>query len=171
MVEVPMSAEAVREIRGSLRRRSSFKKFFFLERRGTSLASSGAKDKLLLGIMASGMLASIDRGDTSEARSGIVIIVLLGEGFPIPPRLMSEDMLFPTEWPRTVDAELAVSAETVERGRGINSIFSEKPTRGLEGGRATGSSVEGPDREHTVLTVSLEVRSSFTDLAGEGYCG
>jgi hypothetical protein len=84
-------------------------------------------------------------GDTSEGRSGIVIIVLLGEGFPIPPRLITEDKLFPTEWPRTVDAELVVSAETVESGRGMNSIFSEKPTRGLEGGRAIGSSAIDPE--------------------------
>jgi hypothetical protein len=185
MVEVPMSAEAVREIRGSLRRRSSFKKVFFLERRGTSMAGPGAKDRLLLGrlkvggdlemtgsaTMASDVTADIDLGETSETRSGIVIIVLLGEGFPIPPRLMSEDMLFPTEWPRTVEAELAVSAETVERGRGMNSIFSEKPTRGLDGGRATGSSAGSPDEDSTVMTLSLDLRSSNTDLAGEGYCG
>jgi hypothetical protein len=119
----------------------------------------------------SDVIAGIDLGEISEARSGIVIIVLLGEGFPIPPRLISEDMLFPTEWPRTVDAELAVSAETVERGRGMNSIFSEKPTRGLEGGRVTGSSARDPGGDSTVKTLSLEVRSSFTDLAGEGYCG
>jgi hypothetical protein len=111
MVEVPMSADAVREIKGSLRRRSSFKKVFFLERRGTSLAGAGAKDRLLLGrlkvggdfemtgstTVVSDAIVGIDLGETSEARSGIVIIVLLGEGLPIPPRLMSEDMLFPTE--------------------------------------------------------------------------
>lgn len=45
----------------------------------------------------SGSIGGIERGETSEARSGIVIIVLLGEGFPIPPRLMSEDMLFAPE--------------------------------------------------------------------------
>lgn len=89
----------------------------------------------------------------------------------MPPRLMSEDMLFPTEWPRTVDTELEVSAETVERGRGMNSIFSEKPTRGLEGGRAMGSSARGSHEDSTVLTLSLELRPSVTDLLGEGYCG
>lgn len=185
MVEVPISAEAVREIKGSLRRRSSFKKVFFLERRGTSLAESRAKDRRLVGrlkvggeLKTTGSATTVsdaipgnDLGEISEARSGIVIIVLLGEGFPIPPRLMSEDMLFPTEWPRTVDTELAVSAETVERGRGMNSIFSEKPTRGLEGGRATDSSARGPDEDSTVMMLSLDLRPSVTDLAGEGYCG
>jgi hypothetical protein len=70
-----------------------------------------AKDRLLLGrlkvggdfemtgstTVVSDAIVGIDLGETSEARSGIVIIVLLGEGLPIPPRLMSEDMLFPTE--------------------------------------------------------------------------
>lgn len=61
---------------------------------------------------------------------------LLCEGVPMPPKLMTEEMLFATEWPRSVDAELTVSEETVESGRGMYSTFSEKPTRGREGGRA-----------------------------------
>lgn len=59
----------------------------------------------------------------------------------------------------------------MESGRGINSIFSEKPTRGLDGGRAIGSSAIHADGEKTVFRLSLDLRSSHRGLAGEGYCG
>lgn len=62
--------------------------------------------------------------------------LLLGDGVPMPPRLIIDEMLFPTEWPQIVDAELVVSDETVDNGRGMYSTFSEKPTRGRDAGRA-----------------------------------
>jgi hypothetical protein len=98
----------------------------------------------------------------------MVIMVLRGDGCPMP---MIEDMLFETEWPRTVDIELAVSADTIESGRGINSILSENPTRGLEIGRVPYSSDVGLVKGDSVLNSSPDVGCSGTNLEGEGYDG
>lgn len=48
--------------------------------------------------------------------------------------LTTDDRLFDTEWPRTVDLVLSVSDEIVERGR-MYSTVSENPTLAREDGR------------------------------------
>lgn len=60
-------------------------------------------------------------------------------------RLRTEEMLLLTECPRTVDSELSVPDEMVERGRGINSTLSENPTRSRDGGRVDTLSKGGPN--------------------------
>lgn len=97
------------------------------------------------------------------------------------PALTMDVMLPVTEWPaRMVDRVLDVSDEIVERGRGMNSIVSEKPTRGL--GKPSNEIVPrwmGGDAEFSRgvmlmafdLAPSAEGSSSDGDDAIEGVVG
>ena len=51
---------------------------------------------------------------------------------------MTDERLFETEWPFTVDMELSVPEDIVDSGR-MYSTCSEKPTRAREGGRCKSS--------------------------------
>jgi len=76
----------------------------------------------------------MDSTDEVETFSGVVVKdqrALRFDGGEGELRLSTEDMLLLTEWPRT-DVEPSVSDEIVDRGRGMNSMLSEKPTRGRE---------------------------------------
>lgn len=81
-------------------------------------------------------------------------------------RLSSEDILVLTEWPLMVDTELSVSEEIVDRGRGMNSTLSEKPTRGLDCGLAGGVSRGGPKGSAMPLVDDRELSSP---TGGPGY--
>lgn len=53
---------------------------------------------------------------------------------------MSDERLFETEWPGRIVVVLDASLETRDKGRGINSTVSEKPTRFLLDARVGGES-------------------------------
>lgn len=67
--------------------------------------------------------------------SEATLVIFADGGLGAPP--LTRDVMLPvtewlTEWlASTVDRLLDVSDEIVDKGRGINSIVSEKPTRGL----------------------------------------
>jgi hypothetical protein len=57
---------------------------------------------------------------------------------------MREERLFETEWPGRIVVVLDASLDTKDKGRGINSTVSEKPTRFLLEARAGGESERLP---------------------------
>ena len=97
---------------------------------GTTVSANGSS---FLGLLSVGLaVCGRDcRGSLSNVVSKAALAVLVDGGLGAPALTM--DVMLPvTEWPaRIVDRLLDVSDEMVERGRGINSIVSEKPTRAL----------------------------------------
>jgi len=83
-----------------------------------------------------------------------------GEGLPLPAGSpgelndMSEDMLPVTEWPGFAVIVLEVSLDTNDRGLGINSRVSEKPTLVLDAG--LGSTFSGATGATDCATSSIE---------------
>jgi hypothetical protein len=76
-----------------------------------------------------------------------------------------EERLFETEWPGRTVVVLEASLDTSDRGRGMNSIVSENPTRVRVDGRAGKSIVAG-----TALMSSecVDVVSLTPTAPGEG---
>ena len=56
------------------------------------------------------------------------------------PADMREERLFETEWPGRIVIVLDASLDTKDKGRGMNSTVSEKPTRFLLDARVGGES-------------------------------
>lgn len=90
----------------------------------------------------------------SRASSILSRFFLAEGGLEVPLRI--ELMLPLSEWEgRTVESELDVPVEIVERGRGMNSRVSEKPTRGRD------CTVAGDDSRGLSEEVSGEVGELF----------
>jgi hypothetical protein len=75
------------------------------------------------------------------------------------PADMREERLFETEWPGRIVVVLDASLDTKDKGRGINSTVSEKPTRFLLDARVGGESARllvSPTSVEGVLGVAFD---------------